>query len=80
MATTRCCKPRTEMLKYRSTWQIITNGWSKQQADRCAAARALKIAEALGPEKPAYYEILYAHVLALHGEYRDAYEIARSRS
>ena len=37
-----------------------------------------KIAEALGPEKPAYYEILYAHVQALHGEYRDAYEIARS--
>ncbi len=59
------------------TWQIITNGWSKQQADRCAAAQK-KIAEALGPEKPAYYEILYAHVQALHGEYRDAYEIARS--
>ena len=39
---------------------------------------AKEIAEALGPEKPAYYEILYAHVLALHGEYRDAYEIARS--
>jgi DNA-binding winged helix-turn-helix (wHTH) protein/tetratricopeptide (TPR) repeat protein len=66
---------RTEMLA--GTWHIITNGWSKQQADRCAAARK-KIAEALGPEKPAYYEILYAHVQALHGEYRDAYEIARS--
>jgi DNA-binding winged helix-turn-helix (wHTH) protein/tetratricopeptide (TPR) repeat protein len=66
---------RTEMLA--GTWQIITNGWSKHQADRCAAAR-MKIAEALGPEKPAYYEILYAHVQTLHGEYRDAYEIARS--
>ena len=66
---------RTEMLA--GTWQIITNGWSRQQADRCAAARA-KIAEVLGPQKPAYYEILYAHVQALHGEYRDAYEIARS--
>jgi len=66
---------RTEMLA--GTWQIITNGWSKSQADRCAAARK-KIAEVLGPEKPAYYEILYAHVQALHGEYRDAYEIARS--
>jgi tetratricopeptide (TPR) repeat protein len=66
---------RTEMLA--GTWQIITNGWSKQQADRCAAARK-KIAEALGPEKPAYHEVLYAHVQALHGEYRDAYEIARS--
>ena len=66
---------RTEMLA--GTWQIITNGWSKQQADRCAAARQ-KIGELLGPEKPAYYEILYAHVQALHGEYRDAYEIARS--
>jgi len=66
---------RTEMLA--GTWHIITNGWSKQQADRCAAARR-KIGELLGPEKPAYYEILYAHVQALHGEYRDAYEIARS--
>ena len=66
---------RTDMLA--GTWQIITNGWSKQQADRCAAARK-RIAEALGPEKPAYSEILYAHVQALHGEYRDAYEIARS--
>jgi DNA-binding winged helix-turn-helix (wHTH) protein len=66
---------RTEMLA--GTWQIITNGWSRQQADRCAAARQ-KIAGLLGPEKPAYYEILYAHVQALHGEYRDAYEIARS--
>ena len=66
---------RTEMLA--GTWQIITNGWSRQQADRCAAARK-KIAEALGPEKPAYYEILYAHVQVLQGEYRDAYQIARS--
>ena len=66
---------RTEMLA--GTWHIITNGWSKQQADRCAAARQ-KIGELLGPEKPAYYEILYAHVQALRGEYRDAYEIARS--
>ena len=66
---------RTEMLA--GTWQIITNGWSRQQANRCAIARK-KIAEALGPEKPAYYEILYAHVQALRGEYRDAYEIARS--
>src|ERR1019366_2840927 len=66
---------RTEMLA--GTWQIITNGWNKQQAERCAAARK-KITELLGPEKPAYHEILYAHVQALHGEYRDAYEIARS--
>ncbi|HTM12976.1 MAG TPA: AAA family ATPase [Bryobacteraceae bacterium] len=66
---------RTEMLA--GTWQIITNGWSKQQADRCDAARK-KITDLLGPEKPAYHEILYAHVQALHGEYRDAYEIARS--
>ncbi len=66
---------RTEMLA--GTWHIITNGWSKQQADRCVAARQ-KIGELLGPEKPAYYEILYAHVQALRGEYRDAYEIARS--
>ena len=66
---------RTKMLA--GTWHIITNGWSKQQADRCASARQ-EIRELLGPEKPAYYEILYAHVQALHGEYRDAYEIARS--
>ena len=66
---------RTEMLA--GTWHIITNGWSQQQADRCAAARQ-RIGELLGPERPAYYEILYAHVQALRGEYRDAYEIARS--
>ena len=66
---------RSEMLA--GTWHIISNGWSKQQADRCAAARQ-KIGELLGPEKPAYYEILYAHVQALRGEYRDAYEIARA--
>jgi DNA-binding winged helix-turn-helix (wHTH) protein len=66
---------RTDMLA--GTWHIITNGWSKQQADRCAAARQ-KIGELLGSEKPAYYEILYAHVQALRGEYRDAYEIARA--
>jgi len=68
-------KARTQMLA--GAWHIITNGWSKPQADRCAAARR-KIGELLGPEKPAYYEILYAHVQALHGEYRDAYEIARA--
>ncbi len=66
---------RTEMLA--GTWHIITNGWSKPQADRCAAARQ-KIVELLGSERPAYYEILYAHVQALRGEYRDAYEIARA--
>ena len=66
---------RTEMLA--GTWNIISNGWSKQQAERCAAARQ-KIVELLGAQKPAYYEILYAHVQALHGEYRDAYEIARA--
>ena len=58
---------RTEMLA--GTWHIITNGWSKLQADRCAAARQ-KIGELLGPEKPAYYEILYAHVQALRGKSR----------
>ena len=40
--------------------------------------RGKKSRKLLGPEKPAYYEILYAHVQALRGEYRDAYEIARS--
>ena len=61
---------------------ILAWGWSApaQEAGGKAdgAAAREKIAEALGPEKPAYYEILYAHVQALHGEYRDAYEIARS--
>lgn len=66
---------RTHMLA--ATWRIINNGWSQEDADRCAEARC-RIKQLLGPEKPAYYEVLYAHVQALRGEYRDAYEIARS--
>lgn len=66
---------RTDMLA--ATWRIINNGWSQADADRCAEAQS-RIKQLLGPEKPAYYEVLYAHVQALRGEYRDAYEIARS--
>ena len=66
---------RTEMLA--GAWQIIASGWSQAEADRCAAAK-IRINHLLGPERPAYHEILYAHVQALRGEYRDAYEIARA--
>ncbi len=66
---------RTHLLA--ATWRIISNGWSQADADRCAEAQS-RIKQLLGPEKPAYYEVLYAHVQALRGEYRDAYEIARS--
>ena len=73
--TTRCCKPA------RKCWQapgrsLPTAGASSKRT--VAPRRGRKSRELLGPEKPAYYEILYAHVQALHGEYRDAYEIARS--
>ena len=66
---------RTEILA--ATWRIINNGWSEPDAERCAAAQR-RIRELSGPEKPAYYEVLFAHVQVLRGEYRDAYEIARS--
>ncbi len=63
---------RTEMLA--ACWRIITNGWRKEDAEICEAARA-KI-RSLSDEVPAYYEILYAHVQCTQGDYEEAYRTA----
>ncbi|MEQ1886072.1 MAG: AAA family ATPase [Bryobacteraceae bacterium] len=64
---------RTALLA--ACWRIVNNGWSRRDADICAAART-KIRELHGPGLPAYYEVLYAHVQALSGEYLDSLAIA----
>ncbi len=65
---------RAEMLM--ACWRIVTNGWRKEDADLCAAART-KI-RALSDELPAYYEILYAHVQCTEGDYMGALQTARA--
>ena len=58
---------RTEMLA--GTLAHHHQRLERAASRRCAAARQ-KMANSLGPEKPAYYEILYAHVAGvLRGEY-----------
>ena len=64
---------RTAMLA--ACWRVVSNGWTKADADICAAARA-KIVELEGGALPAYYDVLYAHVQALQGEYDDSCRIA----
>ena len=64
---------RTELLA--ACWRIVNNGWSRADADICAAARQ-KISDLEGPGLPAYYEVLYAHVQSIQGEYADSYAIA----
>jgi tetratricopeptide (TPR) repeat protein len=66
---------RTELLA--GCWRIVNDGWTRRDADICAAARQ-KISELQGPGLPAYYEILYAHVQSIQGEYADSYDIARA--
>ena len=64
---------RAEMLL--ACWRIITNGWRKEEAEICAAARE-KIRK--NDVIPAYYEILYAHVQCIRGDYEGAYQTAQS--
>ena len=65
---------RAEMLA--SSWHIVTNGWKQDIAATCAEARSRLFQ--LSSELPAYYEILYAHVQCIQGEYSDALVIARA--
>jgi tetratricopeptide (TPR) repeat protein len=58
-------------------WRIINNGWLKKDADICTAARET-IRALKGPDLPASYEILYAHVQSIQGDYLGAYETANS--
>src|SRR5260370_42021747 len=53
---------RTELLA--ACWRIVNDGWTRRDADVCAAARQ-KIGELQGPGLPAYYEVLYAHVQSI---------------
>jgi DNA-binding winged helix-turn-helix (wHTH) protein/tetratricopeptide (TPR) repeat protein len=64
---------RAEMLA--ASWRIITHGSRTEDARICAAAReAIRRKEAV----PAYYEILYAHVQCIQGDFQGAYETARA--
>lgn len=66
---------RTAMLA--ACWRVINKGWTRRDADICAASRQ-KIRELQGLDLPAYYEVLYAHVQALSGEYLDSLTIAEA--
>jgi len=64
---------RAEMLL--ACWRIITHGWRKEDAEICDAAReTIRQNDAV----PAYYEILYAHVQCIRGDYQGAYETAKA--
>jgi tetratricopeptide (TPR) repeat protein len=65
---------RAEMLA--ACWRIITHGFRQEDATICAAARE-KIRQ-LSDEVPAYYEILYAHVQGIFGDYQGAYDTAQA--
>jgi DNA-binding winged helix-turn-helix (wHTH) protein/tetratricopeptide (TPR) repeat protein len=65
---------RAEMLA--ACWRIINGGWRQEDAGICVAARD-KIRD-LSNEVPAYYEILYAHVQGILGDYQGAYDTAQA--
>ena len=65
---------RAEML--RACWRIVAGGWNREDAAACHAA--LERIHGLSAELPAYYEILYAHVQCLGGDYEGACETAAS--
>jgi len=62
---------RSEMLA--ACWRIISHGWRKEDAEVCGAARErIRRSDVV----PAYYEILYAHVQCIQGDYEGAYQTA----
>lgn len=63
---------RAELLA--TSWHIVANGWNASDAAVCAAARD-KLRQ-LSQELAAYYEILYAHVQCIQGDYADAVRTA----
>ena len=65
---------RAEMLA--ACWRIINRGCSQEDIAICIAARE-KIRD-LSDEVPAYYEILYAHVQGILGDYQGAYDTAQA--
>ncbi|HEY4360165.1 MAG TPA: AAA family ATPase [Bryobacteraceae bacterium] len=67
---------RAEMLA--GCWRIVTHGWSKKDSEACHAAR--QRIRSLVDEVPAYYEILFAHVQWIEGDYEGACQTARAGS
>jgi DNA-binding winged helix-turn-helix (wHTH) protein len=64
---------RAEMLA--ACWRIITYGWRNEDGEICSAAREkIRANDAV----PAYYEILYAHVQCISGDYEGAYQTAKA--
>ena len=62
---------RAQMLA--ACWRIITYGWRPEDAEICRAAReTIRFNDAV----PAYYEILYAHIQCIQGDYEGAYQTA----
>jgi DNA-binding winged helix-turn-helix (wHTH) protein len=56
-------------------WRVVNNGWNAEDSRICAQAREL-IRRLGGADLPAYYEILYAHVQSIQGEYVEACKTA----
>ncbi len=65
---------RAELLA--ACWHIVANGWNPTYAQASAAARD-KLRQ-LSQELTAYYEILYAHVQCIQGDYADALRTAEA--
>jgi tetratricopeptide (TPR) repeat protein len=65
---------RAEMLA--ACWRVITRGCRAEDAAICVAARE-RIRQ-LSDAVPAYYEILYAHVQGIQGDYQGAYDTAQA--
>jgi len=61
-------RARAELLA--ACWHIVADGWNATDAAVCAGARD-KLRQ-LSQELAAYYEILYAHVQCIQGDYADA--------
>jgi DNA-binding winged helix-turn-helix (wHTH) protein len=56
-------------------WRVVNNGWNAEDARICAESREA-IRKIKGTDLPAYYEILYAHVQSIQGEYLEACKTA----
>jgi len=56
-------------------WRVVNNGWNAKDSGICAESRA-EIRRIQGTDLPAYYEILYAHVQSIQGEYLEACKTA----
>jgi DNA-binding winged helix-turn-helix (wHTH) protein len=71
-----CAKQANPLLHARARllaacWRVVNNGWNAEDSRNCADAREA-IRRLQGSDLPAYYEILYAHVQSIQGEYLEA--------